>query len=80
MTYTITKSATAIKIMPAVPSEVRIEIDFGFRLAEIYTHHVASASNEIETFTLFQMVDETATDADVERVRQILLRNGDTTI
>ena len=80
MTYNITKSATAIKVTPAVPSKVRIEIEFGFRLAEIYTHHVASASNEIETFTMFQMVDETATDADVEMVRQILLRNGDTAI
>ena len=80
MIYNITKSATSIRITPAVPSKVRIEIEFGFRLAEIYTHHVPSASNEIETFTMFQMVDETATDADVEMVRQILLRNGDTAI
>jgi len=78
MTYTITKSATALKIMPAVSLKVRIEIEFGFRLAEIYTHHVASASNEIETFTMFQMVDETATDADVDMIRQILLRHDRT--
>jgi len=76
MTYTITKSATAIRITPAVSLKVRIEIEFGFRLAEIYTHHVSSASNKIETFTMFQMVDETATDADVEMVRQILLRHN----
>ena len=78
MIYTITKSATSIRITPSVTLKVRIEIEFGFRLAEIYTHHVPSASNEIENFTMFQMVDETATDADVEMVRQILLRHDRT--
>jgi len=81
MIYTIKKFTTSIRVTPAVPSEVRIEIEFGFRLAEVEIHHFgAGDSNEFDTCTLFQMVDETATDTDVEMVRQILLRNGATAI
>jgi len=81
MIYTITKSIAAIKVSPAVSSAVRLKIENGFRLAEVYladvaTHHfIAGSYTPVETFTMFQMVDETSTDADIEMVRQILQKH-----
>jgi len=82
MTYTITKTIAAIKVSPAVSSTARLKIENGFRLAEIYladvtTHSISGSYTPVETFTMFQMVDETATDADIEMVRQILQKHED---
>jgi len=81
--YIITKSIAAIKVNPAVSSTARLKIEDGFRLAEVQlaevtTHHfIAGSYTPVETFTMFQMVDETATDADIEMVRQILQKHED---
>jgi len=89
MIYTITKLVAGIKVSPAVPVATHLEIEakLGDRLTELSRHlsrysrmdfTVSSRySSSRESFTMLSMAEGTATDADIEMVRQILQKHED---
>ena len=83
MVYSITKTIAGIKVVPAVHlDECReIEAKFGDRLTNLGHHStrkappIASRYSFWENLTMLSMAEGTATDSDVETVRQILQKH-----
>jgi len=78
MNYTITKLIVGVRVEPAVPAAICLEIESQFRtcLVEVVTQHFPVGTwGSVESFTIFSTVDETVNDADVEMVRSILSRH-----